>query len=86
MAIGSGSPPRQGAHLDGAPPRATAELNGALPRATTVDDGDGRPRLDRAVVDTAGSDTRRSKGGIEGLIGRRVAAATEHALDGPTGD
>jgi 1-acyl-sn-glycerol-3-phosphate acyltransferase len=26
---------------------------------------------------------RRSKRGIEGLIGRRVAAATEHALEGP---
>ena len=30
-----------------------------------------------------GSAERRSKGGIEGLIGKRVAAATEHALEGP---
>ena len=30
-----------------------------------------------------GSAERRSEGGIEGLIGKRVAAATEHALDGP---
>ena len=33
----------------------------------------------------AGPDSakRQAKGGIEGLIGKRVAAATEHALDGP---
>ena len=30
-----------------------------------------------------GAITRQSKGGIEGLIGKRVAAATEHALDDP---
>ena len=35
------------------------------------------------MVAKAGSAERRSKGGIEGLIGKRVAAATEHALDGP---
>ena len=46
-------------------------------------EGNGRPPLDPAAVDKSGSDARRSKGGIEGLIGRRVAAATEHALDGP---
>jgi 1-acyl-sn-glycerol-3-phosphate acyltransferase len=34
-------------------------------------------------VAKSGSAERRSKGGIEGLIGKRVAAATEHALDGP---
>ena len=83
MAIVPGSPPRQGDQLDGAPPRATPELNGALPRATKLDNGNGRAVLDPAAVAEAGSDTRRSKGGIEGLIGRRVAAATEHALDGP---
>ena len=72
-----------GGQLDGAPPRATPELNGALPRATTLHNGNGRAALDPAAVAKSGSDTRQSKGGIEGLIGRRVAAATEHALDGP---
>jgi 1-acyl-sn-glycerol-3-phosphate acyltransferase len=28
--------------------------------------------------------SRQAKGGIQGLIGKRVAAATEHALDGPS--
>jgi len=41
-----------------------------------------------ATPEPAGSATsapvkRQSPGGIQGLIGRRVAAATEHALDGP---
>src|SRR3984957_8751400 len=35
------------------------------------------------AVPDAPSAKRRSQGGIEGLIGKRVAAATEHALDGP---
>ena len=83
MATSSAPPPRQGAQPDGEPPRAAPELNGALPRATTLDNGNGRAALDPAAVDKSGSDTRRSKGGIEGLIGKRVAAATEHALDGP---
>ena len=83
MATIPGPPPRQEGQLDGAPPRATPELNGALPRATTLDNGNGRAALDPAAVAKSGSDTRQSKGGIEGLIGRRVAAATEHALDGP---
>ena len=48
-----------------------------------LDNGNGRAALDPAAVAKSGSDTRQSKGGIEGLIGRRVAAATEHALDGP---
>jgi 1-acyl-sn-glycerol-3-phosphate acyltransferase len=39
--------------------------------------------LDSAVVAESDSAKRRSKGGIEGLIGKRVAAATEHALEGP---
>ena len=46
-------------------------------------EGNGRPPVDPPAVEKSGSDARRSKGGIEGLIGRRVAAATEHALDGP---
>ncbi len=39
--------------------------------------------LDSTVVAESDSAKRRSKGGIEGLIGKRVAAATEHALEGP---
>ena len=35
------------------------------------------------AVPKSGSAKRQAKGGIEGLIGKRVAAATEHALDGP---
>ena len=83
MATIPGPPPRQGGQLDGAPPRATPELYGALPRARTLHDGHGRAALDPAAAAKSGSDTRQSKGGIEGLIGRRVAAATERALDGP---
>ena len=39
--------------------------------------------LDSTVVAESDSAKRRSKGGIEGLIGKRVATATEHALEGP---
>jgi 1-acyl-sn-glycerol-3-phosphate acyltransferase len=46
-------------------------------------EGNGRAALDPAAVAKSGSAKSRSKGGIEGLIGKRVAAATEHALDGP---
>ncbi len=45
--------------------------------------GDGRQAGEPAAAAETGSARRRSKGGIEGLIGKRVAAATEHALDGP---
>ena len=75
MATSSKSPPRQDDQLDGAPPRAT-----------TSDDGNDRAAFDPAAVAKSGSKRhakRQSKGGIEGLIGKRVAAATEHALDGP---
>ena len=46
-------------------------------------EGDRRAAPDPAVSAEAGSAERQAKGGIEGLIGKRVAAATEHALDGP---
>jgi 1-acyl-sn-glycerol-3-phosphate acyltransferase len=39
--------------------------------------------VDPPVVAASESAERESKRGIEGLIGRRVAAATEHALEGP---
>ena len=75
-------PLRQGSPREGAPPRAP-ELDGAPPRATTLDHGIGRVVPDPAAVARSGSDERQSRGGIEGLIAKRVAAATEHALDGP---
>jgi hypothetical protein len=83
MATSSSHPPRSGYRLDGAPPRASSELLDALRRATTVEEANGRAALDPAAVAKPGSAERHSKGGIEGLIGRRVAAATEHALEGP---
>jgi 1-acyl-sn-glycerol-3-phosphate acyltransferase len=83
MATISAPLPEQGGQLDCAPRRATAELDCAPPRATTRDKGNRRAAPDSAAVAEAGSDHRQSKGGIEGLIGRRVAAATEHALEGP---
>jgi 1-acyl-sn-glycerol-3-phosphate acyltransferase len=43
----------------------------------------GRPALETATTANAGSTGRRSEGGIQGLIAKRVAAATEHALEGP---
>jgi 1-acyl-sn-glycerol-3-phosphate acyltransferase len=83
MATISASRPRQGDAFDRAPRRATPEHNGALPRATTLDKGNGRTALDSAAVAEPGSAERRSKGGLERLIAKRVAAATEHALEGP---
>jgi 1-acyl-sn-glycerol-3-phosphate acyltransferase len=83
MATSSGSPPRQGAQPDRAPPRATPERNGARPRATNLDNGNGRPAPDPAVAGESESAERQAKRGIEALIGKRVAAATEHALEGP---
>jgi 1-acyl-sn-glycerol-3-phosphate acyltransferase len=83
MATVPGPPPLHGTPLNGAPPHATSEPNGARPRATTPDNGNGRPALDPAAAGKSGGDQRPSKGAIEGLIGKRVAAATEHALEGP---
>jgi 1-acyl-sn-glycerol-3-phosphate acyltransferase len=45
--------------------------------------GIGRVAPESAPVAEAASAGRESKGGIEGLIGRRVTAATVHALEGP---
>ena len=78
----SAPPPRPGFRLDGAPPRATSELMGALRRATTVEEANGAA-LDPAAVAKSGERRAANQQGIEGLIGRRVAAATEHALEGP---
>jgi 1-acyl-sn-glycerol-3-phosphate acyltransferase len=46
-------------------------------------ESNGRSTLEPAASAASGTVSRRSAGGIQGLIGRRVAAATEHALDGP---
>ena len=43
----------------------------------------GRPALETATTANAGSTGRKSEGGIQGLIAKRVTAATEHALEGP---
>ena len=83
MATASSQPPGQGAPLAGAPPRTAPERNGTLPHAPATDTANGRQGPKPAAVADTPSAERRSEGGIEGLIGRRVAAATEHALDGP---
>src|SRR6187399_2075388 len=83
MASTSAPPPRQGAQPDRPPRRAAPEHNGSRRRAATPDKGNGPPAPDPAVVAKSESAERQAKGGIEGLIGRRVAAATEHALEGP---
>jgi 1-acyl-sn-glycerol-3-phosphate acyltransferase len=83
MARTSGPPPRQEAQPDGAPPRATHKLNGSSSRAATVAKANGRVALEPAAAAKSGSAKRPPKGGIEGLIAKRVAAATEHALEGP---
>jgi 1-acyl-sn-glycerol-3-phosphate acyltransferase len=46
-------------------------------------EGNGRATLEPAASAVTETVTRQSAGGIQGLIGKRVAAATEHALDGP---
>lgn len=43
----------------------------------------GRPAREPAPKAKPGSPERRSAGGIQGLIAKRVASATEHALEGP---
>src|ERR1035438_906366 len=43
----------------------------------------GGPALDAAATAKGGSTERQSAGGIQGLIARGVAAAPEHALEGP---
>ena len=83
MSIISIPPSRRGTQGDGARPRAATELGSVLPPATTADNGSGRAAVDPAAVAKAKDAKQRSAGGIEGLIGRRVAAATDHALDGP---
>jgi 1-acyl-sn-glycerol-3-phosphate acyltransferase len=51
--------------------------------STTHQMGNGRATVEPAAMAKPESAARRSPGGIQGLIGKRVAGATEHALDGP---
>jgi 1-acyl-sn-glycerol-3-phosphate acyltransferase len=83
MATSSSQPLGQGSRVAGAPPRTAPERNGTLARPPTPDKTDGRTAVDPPAGAKPGSAERHSKGGIEGLIGKRVAAATEHALEGP---
>lgn len=75
--------PRQGAQPDGSSVLSMLELGGAVSGRASLDEEIVRAALDAAAVKTSTSTEPRGKGGIEGLIGRRVATATEHALDGP---
>jgi 1-acyl-sn-glycerol-3-phosphate acyltransferase len=52
-------------------------------RHAAQDKRNGRSALEPAAVAKSGSVKREREGGIQGLIGKRVAAANEHALDGP---
>jgi 1-acyl-sn-glycerol-3-phosphate acyltransferase len=49
----------------------------------TEQNENGRPALEPPAVVNGRSTERGSGGGIEGLIAKRVATATEHALEGP---
>ncbi len=55
-----------------------------MTRRTVQHQGNGpRAALDSAAVAKGGSAKRQSEGRIQGVIAKRAAAATEHALDGP---
>src|SRR5437660_5420372 len=83
MATIPAPPLRPSAAPESAPARATAELHDALARARALDNAKGRVVPDRTAMASSGIEERASRGGVEGLIAKRVAAATEHALDGP---
>ena len=83
MATIPSPPPRGWAQPDGAPSRGKTYVCGPLPGGPTLDEANGRTAREPSPVAKSASAERRSKGRIEGLIGKRVAAATEHALDGP---
>jgi 1-acyl-sn-glycerol-3-phosphate acyltransferase len=57
---------------------APAKKRGAL-----LHEGNGAAVFEPTAIAEAGSAERRSESGIQGLIAKRVAAATEHALEGP---
>jgi 1-acyl-sn-glycerol-3-phosphate acyltransferase len=55
----------------------------ALEQRPALPNRNGRASLESAALAGSATGKRPSDGGIQGLIGKRVAAATEHALDGP---
>src|SRR6266516_3287883 len=55
----------------------------AVKQRTAQQKSNGQAAPEPAAVAEAKSAKRQPKGGIQGLIGKRVAAATEHALEGP---
>jgi 1-acyl-sn-glycerol-3-phosphate acyltransferase len=57
---------------------APAKKRGAL-----LHEGNGAAVFEPTAIAEAGSAERRSESGIQGLIAKRVRAATEHALEGP---
>jgi 1-acyl-sn-glycerol-3-phosphate acyltransferase len=63
------------------PPRSD-ESTVPLKQRPAQHNGNGRA-TEPAASAMSGTVKRQSAGGIQGLIGKRVAAATEHALDGP---
>jgi 1-acyl-sn-glycerol-3-phosphate acyltransferase len=79
----SESSPGQRPQPNGTRPRSTPHVNGALSRALPLNEDARDAGLDQVAVAKPKNTEPRAKGGIEGLIGRRVADATEHALDGP---
>jgi 1-acyl-sn-glycerol-3-phosphate acyltransferase len=64
------------------PPRS-AQPTAAGKQRPAQPNGNGRTTLEPATPAMSETVKRSSAGGIQGLIGKRVAAATEHALDGP---
>lgn len=79
MATAPATPPRQTSRPEAARLHAARGRERAL--AATVEKDHGPATL--APAEAAETGEHRSKSGIEGLIGKRVAAATAHALDGP---
>jgi len=71
------------ATIAGPPTGQEAQLDHSPRRGPALDEGNGRPPPEPTATAKSGGDKRQSKGGIEALIGRRVATATEHALEGP---
>jgi 1-acyl-sn-glycerol-3-phosphate acyltransferase len=71
------------ATIAGPPTGQEIQLDHSPRRAPALDEGNGRPPPEPTATAKSGGDKRHAKGGIEALIGRRVATATEHALEGP---
>ena len=75
-------PLRQGSPREGAPTRAPEPAARSRARACVTMAMAVRSWI-RPRWPSPGAMSANPRGGIEGLIGRRVAAATEHALEGP---